>query len=384
MPGKKPSKAKSPKDKSSAMGHYDVLGTDSIKTSGLTGASRITLKDIEKYAVEAKPNPRTQLEQEKKRAAENLQLLDSIHPGATIPPGTCFAGIHFGKKDLERVRFSDSNFKNCNLRNGQLRDCHWRNSDLSGVDFRKADLRGCILDGCNLNGADLRHANLKGARIIDCNLFAANFDNTMLDKAVIDHCKMGAQSFHNASCKKLSFFSSDIIHGFFDNADFTSAELRNIIFRGCTLTHTRFQNAHLNDCVFRGCDSFQEGPVFTGSKLHKVIMEDCEFVATRMVNTEITHCHWERVEMDSTLFDGAHFKSVCIQQSVLKNCYTLDKAPVFNQCRLDKAVIEHTDLSDAVFNRSSFVGAIIRDSDFSDWQLQHTDLDTNTIIDGID
>ena len=383
MPRKAPPKTESPEEKLSTIGRYDVLDTEGSKTSGLSG-TRIKLKGLGNYKVAVQSGLEPQLEQEKERAARIRNLLDSIHPGSTAPEGISFSGINFAGKDLERVRFSENNLKNCNLREGRLRDSHWMNCDLSGVDLRKADLRDCILDGCNLNGADLRHANLKNARIIDCNLFAANFDNSVLDNAVIDHCEMGAQSFHNASCKELSFYSSHIFHGFFDNADLTGAELRNVMFRNCTLTNTRFQDAELDDCVFRGCDSFQEGPIFSGSKFHKVVLMDCEFTATRMVGTQFTHCHWERVDMDSALFDGTLFSEVNFQESVLKSCYTLDTAPTFNRCRLDHTVIEQTDLASAKFNRSSFVGAVIRDSDFSDWELLHTGLDAETIVESLD
>ncbi|OED44218.1 hypothetical protein ACH42_08185 [Endozoicomonas sp. (ex Bugula neritina AB1)] len=384
MSRKTPKKSKSPNHKSPSIGRHDILDADGIKTSGLTGASRISLKELGKHKVATQPNLKPQLEQEKERAAQIRNLLDSIHPGSTAPEGVSFSGINFSGKDLERVRFSENTLKGCIFRHGILRDSHWKDCDLSGVDFREADLRDCIFDGCNLNGADLRHANLKNSRIIDCNLFAANFDNAMLDKAVIDHCEMGAQSFHNASCKELSFYSSHIIHGFFDNADMTGAELRNIMFRNCTLTNTRFQNSVIEDCVFRGCDSFQEGPIFSGSKMHKVVMMDCEFTASRMVETQLSHCHWERVDMNSALFDGTLFNEVNFQESVLKSCYTLDIAPIFNRCKLDHSIIEQTDLAAAKFNQSSFVSSIIRDSDFSGWELLHTGLDADTVIESLD
>ena len=363
---------------------YDVLHTDGSRTSGLTGTSQVKLKGLSKYKVEAVDELTPQLEQEKERAARIKNLLDSLHPGGNAPEGISFGGISLMGKDLERVRFRDNSLKNCNLRQGILRDSHWKDCDLSGADLRKADLRGCIFDSCDLRAADLRHANLSNARIIDCKLNAANFDHATLDQAVIDHCDMGAQSFHKSSCKKLKFYSSHIIHGFFDNADFTGAEIRNVLFRNCTLTNTRFQDAQLEDCMFRGCDSFHEGPVFSGSTLHKVVMMDCEFSSSRMTKTLFTQCVWERVEMDTALLDATRFNEVNFHEGIFRSCYALDKAPVFNRCRLDHTTIDQTDLTAAKFTRSSFVGATIRDSDFSDWELKHTGLDADTVVESFE
>ena len=371
-------------DGSPAIGRYDILDAEGAKISGLDGNSTIHLKKLGKYKVSTQSDLTPQLEQEKERAALIRNLLDSIHPGATAPEGISFAGISFIGKDLERVRFSKNNLKNCNLRNGQLRDSHWKNCDLTGVDLRKADLRDCILDGCNLNGADLRHANLENARIIDCNLFAANFDHAVLDNGVMDHCEMGAQSFHNTSCKGLSFYSSPILHGFFDHADLTGAELRNILFRNCTLSGTCFQGATLDDCTFRDCDSFHEGPIFSGARLQQVVMMDCEFTESNMKATQFSHCQWERVQMESSLLDGTSFNEMNFHEGALKNCYTLNQAPVFNHCRLDHITIDQTDLTEAQFDHSLFAGATIRDSDFTDWQLIDSTLDDETTIESME
>ena len=369
---------------SSNLKHYDVLDTDGSKTVGLTGASKVQAKKLDRFKVEAKSGLEPQLEQERERAARIKNLLDSLHPGSNAPEGISFGGISLMGKDLERVRFNDNNLKNCNLRQGILRDSHWKDCNLTGADFRKADLRGCIFDGCDLRGADLRHASLSDARIIDCKLNAANFDHAVLDRSVIDHCDMGAQSFHMSSCKKLKFYSSHIIHGFFDNADFTGAEVRNVLFRNCTLTNTFFKDARLDDCMFRGCDSFQDGPVFSGSTLHKVVMMDCEFSSSRMAKTVFTQCVWERVEMDTALLDATCFDEVNFHEGTFRGCYALDKAPVFNRCRLDHTIIDQTDLTAARFTRSSFVGATIRDSDFSDWELKHTGLDGETVVESFE
>ena len=371
-------------DHSSNLKLYDLLDTEGARTTGLTGSPKIQAKKLGKYKVEAKPDLQPQFEQEKERAARIKNLLDSLHPGGNAPEGISFGGISLMGKDLERVRFSANNLRNCNLRQGILRDAHWKNCDLSGIDLRKADLRGCIFDGCDLSGADLRHANLTDARIIDCKLYAANFDHATLDQAVVDHCDMGAQSFHMSSCKGLNFYSSHIMHGFFDNADFTGAEIRNVLFRNCTLTNTKFKDARLDDCMFRGCDSFHDGPVFSGSTLHKVVMMDCEFSSSIMAKTLFTQCVWERVEMDTALLDATRFNEVNFHEGVFRSCYTLDKAPVFNRCRLDRTTIDQTDLSTAKFNRSSFVGATITDCDFSDWELKNTGLDQETVVESYD
>lgn len=384
MSKKKSRSSKNPSKPASRVGHYDVLDTNGLKTSGLNSEKSIRLKGVDRYQVKADSNLKPQLEQEKERAAQTKALLERLHPGCQAPEAANYSGLSLMGKDLERARFRNSSLKNCSFHSGKLRGTHWKNCNLSGVNFRKADLRDCILDGCNLTGADLRYANLEDARILDCELYAANFDNSTLSLAIIDHCDMGAQTFHNSNCKGIKLYSSQIIHGFFDNADFSGAEIRNTLFRSCTLTHTSFLKARIDDTVLKGCDSFDEGPVFSGARMNNVTMKDCEFHAVEMAGTRLVNCLWERVDMDSALLDDTEFRQVNFNESFLKDCYSLEKSPTFNQCRLDHLVIDQADLAQAQFSQSSFIATTIRDSDFARWNLQHTGLDPETVIENSD
>ena len=358
-------------------GRFDVLALEGHKTRGLGGNRSIKLKGLREYSIIVQPDSeRALFRQTHLDKSNDVQL----PPGVTAAPEMDMSIHSFFGQDLEHIRFQQNKLMHCNFSGSHLRSAIFKGCDLSGASFLGADLSSCILDGCNLDGVDLRECNLQGARIIDCNLFAANFDRSLLKGAAIEGCAMGAQSFHNASCLGLKLSNSHIIHGFFDDADLSGAELNNIIFRNCTLTNTHFNDALLDNCQFRGCDSFQDGPVFSGGTLNNVMMMDCEFHVPKLVGTRISNSVITRVAMESALFEGTQFDKVIFHEGELKECYSLEQGPVFNQCRLDHITIDHADLCNARFNRSSFIGASIRDSDFNSWSMNHTGLDAETTI----
>ncbi len=368
-------------NKSGTFGRTPVLNVDGFKTAGLSRKDEgIKVKGVDGYQVLATENVDPALAQEKERTKAIKKLLDSLHPGYQVPEETSFRGLVLSGRDLERVRFVDNILKNTKMRECQLRSAVFKSCDLTGADLRRADLTGAIFDHCNLNGADLRGCDLSNARIVDCDLFAVNLDNSKLEQAVIDHCSMGAQSFHNSSCKGIKLFNSQVIHGFFDSADMVGAEIRNMLFRDCTLTNTHFDRAILDECCFRACDSIQEGPVFSGCEMSNITMMDCEFEDTQLVSTHISHSRMERVNMASALLEGALFDDVVFDEGSIRDCYSLEEAPTFNQCTLEHLLIEGSELCNAHFNKSSFIGARIIDSDFEAWEMNHTGMDGNTII----
>nr|WP_306671505.1 pentapeptide repeat-containing protein [Endozoicomonas sp. ONNA2] len=382
-PSSKSSKKKSSQNKqaSATSGYHNILDTDGLKTSGLTANNSVLVKKgVGKYQIQKTSGPVPQFEQEKEQAGQQRALLESLHPGWTAPDQSNFTGLSLNHRDLERMRFKNSRMKRCKFRSGKLRGVYWKNCDLRGADFRHADLRDCILDGCNLNGADLRHANLTNARVIDTDLSAANFDHAMLDKAVIENCDMIAQTFHNSLCREIRLYNSHIIHGFFDNTDFSHAEIQDMEFRHCTLTKTSFNHAAINNTSFRGCESFDEGPSFCEATMNEVTMADCELQSVSLANTEISQCVWERVSLTHAQFDNTVFNKVSFNEGVFTDCFSVESAPTFNHCHLNHWLIEHTDLTDAHFSKSCFIGTIIKDSDIEQWQLDNTRIAPDTII----
>ncbi|WP_062264690.1 pentapeptide repeat-containing protein [Endozoicomonas arenosclerae] len=363
------------------LGRFDVLAKGGLKTEGLSGKSAIQLKGLGDYKIVIEPAQEAQMVMNNPSStdlAAELQAL--LHPGMNVPARQVLKGMELDGRDLERVCFNQTDLRGCNFRKTQLRGARFKGCDLSGADFTGADLKDTIFEDSVLEGADLRHCRLDDARLVDCNLFAVNFDQSCLDNAVIDSCNMGAQSFHNSSCMGLKMHNSQIIHGFLDDANFTGSELRNMEFRNCTLTSTHFNNALMEECHFKGCDSLQEGPVFSGGTLNKVVMTDCEFKVPKLVQTRISNSYFTRVDLDSALMEGTQFNEVIFEQGEFRECYSLEESPSFNHCRLDHITIDQAEFSHARFDRSSFIGAMIRDSDFGAWTMNHTGLDGETSI----
>ncbi|WP_299735128.1 pentapeptide repeat-containing protein [uncultured Endozoicomonas sp.] len=357
-----------------------ALDTDGVRTPGINPSKGNVKKGVSNYQVKTQPGLVPQLEFEKDKAARRKALLGHMHPGAKVPEGVDFSDISMVRLDMERVRFQGSLMRRCKFNATKLRGTRFKNCDLRGADFRKADLRDCILDGCNLNGADLRKANLTNARIIDSDLSAASFDQAILDSAVIENCDMVAQTFHQTSCQKICLFNSHIIHGFFDNTDFSKAEIRDVEFRHCTLTKTFFNDADISGVQFKGCESFEDGPSFVHTRVSDSVFTDCDLQSVNLTGTEFKQCIWKRIIIRDAQLDDTSFHQVDFNASHFADCFSLEKAPSFSSCRMDHLCIEHTDLTTAVFRDSAFIGATIRDSDFSEWDLKKTKIDDETVI----
>ena len=365
--------------KAAKSGQVPVLDIDGQKSAGLDDSIKIKLKGVKNYKIAVKPAVEAKLIPDPVLLARQ-ELSAQLHPGMNIPPHSSLRNELLKERDLERVCFNQTDLSHCNFRSCKLRGARFKGCNLSGADFRNSDLTDCIFEDSNLEGADLRSCQMNNVRMVDCNLFAANMDSSCLDNAIIDSCNMGAQSFHGSSCKGIRLYSSQVIHGFFDDANLESCELRNMEFRNCTLTNTSFKNALIDDCQFRGCESFQAGPVFSGAALNQVSVTDSEFQLMKMNKTRVTNSQFVRVDIDSGQLDGTLFDKVIFERGEMKECYSLDQAPVFNQCRLDHLSMNQLELSNARFERSAFVGAMIRDSDFSNWDMSHTGLDSETSI----
>lgn len=359
------------------MGKYDILAEGSRQTRGLSGKSAIKLKGLKDYSIAVQPGVEARLVSTSRSAAS---LEDSLHPGMNVEPGISLKGAVLSGKELERICFRQSTLTKVDFRDCQLRGARFKGCDLSGADFRGAILKDCLFEDSNLDGADLRGCQLDDARIVDCNLFAVNFDKSRLDNAIIDSCTMGAQSFYGSSCLGMKLYNSQIIHGFFDEADLTGSELRNMLFKNCTLSNTHFDNSLLDDCQFKGCDSSQDGPIFSGGSLNNILMMDCEFQVPKLVHTQISNSVLSRVDLESALLEGTCFNQVVFESGELKECYSLEESPTFNRCRMDHVTIDQAEWSNARFDKSSFVGALIRDSDFNSWVMNHTGLDGETSV----
>ena len=369
-------------DKDQKLGRANILSTDGFKTAGLSSKNTIKLKGFGDYKIAVQPASAARLIPSLKKVNhEPDSLVSQLHPGMNLKPFLSLKGETISERELERVCFNQTDLSNCNLQKSQLRGARFKGCNLTGADLRHANLKDTIFENCNLNGADLRYTKMDDARIIDCDLFAVNFDSGCLDNAVIDSCNMGAQSFHNASCLGVKMSNSQIAHGFFNDADLSGCELRNMQFKNCTLSHTDFHDSLMDECEFKGCDSFEVGPVFSGGNLNNVLMEDCDFQVAQWVQTQMTNSHLARVDMNAALMEGTHFSKVLFEQGEMKDCYSLDQGPSFNQCRLDHVKINQADWTHARFDSSSFIGAMIVDSDFSSWSLNHTGIDNETSVD---
>ena len=114
------------------------------------------------------------------------------------------AGADFSFCDLSGANFSGANMKNCNLSHAVLKSAYLDNADLSLAQLFSCDLTASRLWHADLNGANLSEANLSYADLFNANLSSVKFWNVNITGAKL-------LSMHNFLYKKGMLFYSHAI-----------------------------------------------------------------------------------------------------------------------------------------------------------------------------
>ena len=152
------------------------------------------------------------------KAKLKLALYDSVQ----------FIGCSFNEVHLERYQFLDCEFISCTLDNAflnetSIKNVHFSNCRMQGLDFR---------------GIDPMFFEM---HVKDCNLSFANFSGLDLKKC----------SFENVIFKSVDFYESD---------------LEKITFPGCDFKDALFESTILKECDFSEASNFIINPSYNKIK----------------------------------------------------------------------------------------------------------------------
>ena len=121
-----------------------------------------------------------------------MLVLDKTENSVGVFSQTDLRNRNFSNWDLRWVNLTEADLRNANLSGADLSEAYLTEADLRGADMRSADLR-CT----NLSGADLTGANLEGTR----NITKAVFNNTTMPDGTTNNSSSGISNKISEYCK---------------------------------------------------------------------------------------------------------------------------------------------------------------------------------------
>lgn len=156
-----------------------------------------------------------------------------------------------GLKNLKE-KFSSSNLKNC----------LFKNADLSGLTLAKNNIEGCDFSEADLRGSKMQDSNLLKNQFLQCSLIDVVFYKNNIEK-----CDFTAADFSGAEMLELNFEQNNLKEVVWNYTQFKKSNLSNLIFSGtlqnchfehCSFYHVKFENAVLLNSFFKYNDRFKK------------------------------------------------------------------------------------------------------------------------------
>jgi uncharacterized protein YjbI with pentapeptide repeats len=282
------------------------------------------------------------------------KLVRSIHLFSPPPPNPERAGEN-RRKIIEELGSGARNFRERDLRGGDL-----SRLDLSGCDFSEADLIGCDFSGSLLTGARFSGVWAAHARFAGCTLTRTDFSW--------------------ANC---------------GGADFSGASGTQAIFVQSILSGTGLDQCDLSECRFDGADF--TNVAFNGSKIRKSILSNARFIRIKGLPRAQGHFSGTTPESDRLRFvdadfSGSHFEKTLFMKVDFSRCVfeacVLSKATFLDcsgpETRFDRAILHKTSFPQSTdFSRASFRGADLTGANLRGMVLQESDF-CESVLSGAD
>jgi len=217
--------------------------------------------------------------------------------------------------------------------------------NLEWADLRELDidLRSRKLDKCHFKHSDLRGLDLTGASLVNADLTAANLEGTTLAGADL----------HNATLINVRVAGADFSGCTWDRADFTNASGEDAHFDGCRIDRKpaerngpMFQSSELPAVTLRSADL--SGARFQNAKMPGAVAEDAVF----------DHVQMEGIGLDSAILKRASFRGANLHGAKLEraNC----ERATFANAILKQAHVSEADFTRATFQKANLKEAAVR------------------------
>lgn len=135
-----------------------------------------------------------------------------------------------GLKNLKE-KFSSSNMKNCKF----------RNADLSGLILGKNNI-----ESCDFSGSDIRDSKIRSSNLLNNKFNKCSFIDGVLFKTNIEKCNFSETDFSGAEIIETNLESSDVSNVVWKFTKFLKSNMGKITFTGT------FEDCHFEHCSFYG------------------------------------------------------------------------------------------------------------------------------------
>lgn len=140
------------------------------------------------------------------------------------------SGIHFGRLDIEEVRFSKCRFTECNFSGCAFRNVTFENCDFSNCTFKNCYFFHTVLQDCKGDGADFSSSTLVITEVREGSYRFVNFALTLWDNCLIENSDLGEAFLSEVKLKKTKLEGVNLAR-----CDFFKTMLKGIDLSGCVI-----------------------------------------------------------------------------------------------------------------------------------------------------
>jgi len=148
----------------------------------------------------------------------------------------------------------------------EFEQCTFRNCDFTVCNFIAVTFIDCHFYNCNFNGAKINHVALRTVGFYHCQMKEVNF--SMCDKLIFEiaftDCVLDFSKFYTLNIKDTVFKNCSLIA-----VDFMSADLTSVVFDACDLHRSEFEKAIAIKANFKTSFNYSIDPQKT--KIKKAI-----------------------------------------------------------------------------------------------------------------
>ena len=180
-----------------------------------------------------------------------------------------------GLKNLKE-QFSSSNMKNC----------RFRNADLSGLILGKNNIQLCDFSSSDLRDSKIQTSNLLNNQFINCSFIDAQFS-----KSCIGKCNFSDADFSGAEFLDGYFESNNVVNAVWKFTSFKNTGISEITFEGI------LEDCHFENCAFYGV-KFQNATILNSFFKYNRKFKKVQFINCRV--DKLTYAFLKNNEADLT------------------------------------------------------------------------------------
>jgi uncharacterized protein YjbI with pentapeptide repeats len=238
-------------------------------------------------------------------------------------------------------------------------------ADLSGLDLRYADLRRADLRGARLIGTDLENADLRGAQLMGAHLIGTDMANAQLAGASLQGALLRSCDLESADLRGANLNDADAEGNDLESSNLAGARLRRIRLRGADLESVDLARSDASGADFSGANLARAR--LTDARLDGANLHAASLTATRMERTSLVGADLSRAHLGIRLVEVEEEDDVRLRGDRQHPCFPLASCSA-------QATGQVSD--------DTGVGALLVDTDLSQANLQHADLNGVVMLRG--